>query len=531
MKNNALRHIIFKDCKKAMRLSVLLLVPCPCLSGIVSVYSAGILGNFADAVFRMDMAYGMQNAARLALCLLVTVVLLPVFDMIGDWIMLKNALWHDRMVLGRFLDKSYPDVAKLDAGDIQQRLDSDPNDLRIYWLQIQINFCMILVTAAFLCYAVRHIYWGFICCVISLMLVKICVPIALGKIRAKYDRETRDYQTKLRACEAEITEKPHIIRIFGLTEPLIGRMEQLFQTYFKNVFKKSAFCAAIADTAASYLDTFCILVILFVGAVMTAQGFVSAGQIVAMTGYFGVLNKLVENASYIISHYPILDNLAERMEVLYSDAEAKGESLAEPLTAFGLKDLSFTYSGHTVFEHLDLDVKNQEKIAVCGDNGSGKSTLAKLICGLYDNYDGDFLINGQEAGKTDIRDKRKQFAYAGQDPYLFCGTVKDNIRLGNLHASEEALARVMDEMNIGELAQKTVSMGQNDLSGGEKQKISIARALLKDAPVLVLDEPEGSLDAESIDKLVDFIKTAKKTVILITHDKRFLNAVERVIRL
>lgn len=531
MRKSSLKHMILGDCHKAMRLAVVFHILCTCLIGVLSVSSAGILGDFADAVLNMDMAYGMQNAAKLSVCILLTVVFIPILELFGNRIMLKNALRHDRMVLGRFLDKRYLDVKKLDAGDIQHRLEWDPCDLRIYWVNVIVNFCMVFVTTAFLGYAVRDIYWGFTVCAASLMLIKICVPAALKKIQAKYDRKTREYQTSIRAGEAEITEKPHAIRLLGLTEPLLGRLDQQYRIYYKNIFKKSVVCSAIADTAASGLDTFCILIILFIGAVMVSRSRVLAGQVAAMAGYFGVLNHIIKNISYCLTKIPVLNNLAGRMEVLYSDAEAGGEAITAPFRGLGLKDISFTYDGHTVCKNLTFDVKKQEKVAICGANGSGKSTLAKIICGLYSEYEGCFLMNGRDAEKTDIRDRRRQFAYAVQDPYLFCGTLKDNVRLGNPRAAEGEVVRIMDEMGIGALTDKTVSMDQNDLSGGEKQKVSIARALLKDAPILVLDEPESSLDTKSVDKLLHFIRTTEKTVILITHDKRLLKAVDRVIEL
>lgn len=546
MKDNALRNVIFKDCRKAMGLTVLFSIFCDCAAGILSVRSATILGNFADAVLNMDMAYGMQNIVALTVCILITIVFIPVLNMFSCWIMLKDALVHDRMVLGRFLDKSYLDAAKLDAGDVQQRLEGDPNDFRIYWVLIVTRLCMAFVTAASLAYSIRDIYWGFICCAIGLMLIKICAPAALKKIRAKYDRKRREYQTTLRAGEAEITEKPHIVRLWGLSEPLIGRLDGLFQSYYKNVFKKNAFYTAVADTASSYLDTFCILAILFTGAVMTARGLISAGQVAAMTGYFAVLNSILENISYIITNFPVMNNMAERMEVLYSTPEAAdeaaisetatgetatGEDAAGTFTGFGAKDLSFAYDDNTAFQYPDFAVKSGDKLAVCGDNGSGKSTLIKLLCGLYDKYSGQFLINGRGLERTNVCLLRRLSAYAMQEPFLFSGTVKDNVRLGNPGAGEEKIAHVMKEWGIDALAGRRVSMNQNDLSGGEKQKISIARAVLKDSPILVLDEPEGGLDGGSADKLIRFIRTTEKTVILITHDRRLLEAADHVLRL
>lgn len=531
MKRDLLKHTILHDCRKAMRLTVMLHVLCSCFTGIFSVYSAKILGNFADAVLHMDRAYGMHNAVKLILCLLIVVVILPTIEMLSNQIMLKDSLKHDRMVLKRFLNKSFLSVRMLDAGDFQHRIEDDPCDLRIDWVLITANLCMAVITSVFLGYSIREIHPGFTASAISLMLLRLCVPVTLRRIQARYDRETRDYQTALRSRETDITEKPHVVRIFGLTDPLLERLDKLYQTYFHNIFSKNALCSAIADTASSYLDTFCILAILLTGAVMTAKGYISAGQAAAMTGCFGVLGNIAESISYVIKQYPLFQNLLERNKVLYADAEPEGLPMEDAFTGITALNLSCAYNGNPVFTNLNLTVKAAEKTAVCGRNGSGKSTLLHLICGLSDEYEGQFLLNGRETKQINPHDKRRQFAYAVQDPYLFHATVKDNILLGNLDASEEKALQVMKNLQVYHLAERTVSMKQNNLSGGEKQKISIARALLKNAPVLALDEPEANLDAKSVDRLADFIRTYDKTVIFITHDERLLCAADQVIEL
>ena len=531
MKQDLPEHTILHDCRKAMRLTVMLHVLCSCLTGVFSVYSAGILGNFADAVLHMDMAYGIHNAAKLILCIFVVVVILPTAEMFSNQIMLKDSFKHDRIVLKRFLNKRFLSVRMLDAGEFQHRIEDDPCDLRIDWVLIVTNICMAVMTSAFLGYRLREIPAGFTGCAIGLMLIKLSVPVALRNIRAGYDSKTRDYQTALRSGETDITEKPHIVKQLGLTEPMIKRLDDLYRTYFHNVFRKSVVCTAIADTASSYLDTFCILAILLTGAVMTARGYISAAQAAAMTGYFGVLGNIAGSISYVIKQCPLFRNLLERNKVLYADAESGGLTMEESFTGCITQNLSCAYNGNPVLTNLDLTVNAAEKTAIRGRNGCGKSTLLHLICGLYDEYEGRFLLNGLEAKQIDPHDKRRQFACAVQEPYLFQGTVTDNILLGNPDASEEKALQVMKDLQIGHLAERTVSMKQNDLSGGEKQKISIARALLKNAPVLALDEPEANLDAESIDRLADFIRAYDKTVIFITHDERLLAAADQVIEL
>ena len=124
---------------------------------------------------------------------------------------------------------------------------------------------------------------------------------------------------------------------------------------------------------------------------------------------------------------------------------------------------------------------------------------------------------------------RKQVAYAAQDPFLFEGSVRENIRLGNLNASDEETDAVIDRLGIRALAGKNISAGQKELSGGEKQKISIARALLKNTSFLILDEPSNNLDQQTIEWLRNFIASYPKTILYISHEKQMIEIADKKI--
>ena len=516
--SNGLRKQIMRDCRRSMRMTSVLHIVNDCFGGLLTVYTAKILGDFADDVFNLNISLGFHNAVKLLLCIGITVIVIPIIGLIGNVNMLRSALVHDRMVLGRFFDKKYEDVARYDAGDIQYRIEWDPNNLRICWVLIITKSCMIPVILCYLLYNAIQISAVYTLIVFAISLVKLTVPMGTAKLLAAYDKKIREYNTQVRAYETEITERPHIVKLYGLSEPLINRLDKIYQCYYKEVFRKSVKYTTLSNNISSFLDTFCITIILFVGAIMVAGGTVSAGSVAAMAGYFSVLNTILGNVDYIIRNIPVLRNLVERMTVLYEGQEKQSGIEVDSVSNITGDLVSFSYEKKNVFRNLSFCIHTGLKTAVCGANGSGKSTLIKILCGLLKEYKGSIRLNGCEMNSVAIDSWRRQFAYAAQEPYLFSGSVKENIRLGNLEATEEEIAVVMRETDIDYLADREVSMKQNDLSGGEKQKISIARALLKNTPYLILDEPGNNLDSQTLAWLYDFIKKSAKTVVYISHD-------------
>ena len=534
-KQNKIERRILRDCYKATKIPVLFHIINTCLDGLVGVYTAKTLGEFADAIFNLDKSVGMNHIWNLLLCVGILVFVMPVVELIENFFMLKMSLVHERMLLGNFLDKTYEKVLKFDIGNIQYRLEQDAIDLRIYWVEVLSKFVMILATISYLFYQTLKISVIYTIVVMGVSLLKLFIPIIVKKLEARYDKETRKYNAQVRVYEIEIVKTPYVIKLFGLSKPLVERLGHIYQEYYKRTFCKSVKCTAIAKNVSSVLDTFCLLIILFVGAVMVAGKSISPGSVAAMTGYFAVFNMVFSNVDYIIRKLPLIGNLVERMKDLYDDQEALFGKMVEEVSVIEAEGLSFSYGEQPVFQGVDFRIcsdgeaqffeggRSGKKIAISGENGSGKSTLVKLLCGLLKDYKGSLKLNGQELNDIAIESWRSQFAYAAQEPYLFSGSVKENIHLGNRKATEQEVEKVMEEVGISYLADREVTMKQNNLSGGEKQKISIARALMKNTKFLILDEPSNHLDRQTQDWLCSFIANSKKTILYISHDNHLLD--------
>lgn len=176
--------------------------------------------------------------------------------------------------------------------------------------------------------------------------------------------------------------------------------------------------------------------------------------------------------------------------------------------------------------------------ALVGPSGSGKSTIAKLAAGFWDVKTGSITLGGRDLKDIPLQQLYEQTAFVSQDNYLFDDTVRENIRMGRLNATDaevEAAAHAAGcDSFIGELPHGYDTMvggGGASLSGGERQRISIARAMLKDAPIVILDEATANVDPENEDRLQKAIEalTRDKTIIMIAHRLKTVRRADQIL--
>ena len=176
-----LRKEIYKDTFQYIWVPICLSVFQACLQGFLSVKYANIFGNFADAVFAPNFAEGLRDIYSFLVALLITVLLIPALAFVNDVVLVKNALSHDRKVLGRFLDKSCDAVNKIQAGDMLNRLNEDPNELRIELIFIFSSALMIPPTAVYLIFNVVSISLEYFGIVLAVSLIQFLVPVLVKK--------------------------------------------------------------------------------------------------------------------------------------------------------------------------------------------------------------------------------------------------------------------------------------------------------------------------------------------------------------
>ena len=234
-----------------------------------------------------------------------------------------------------------------------------------------------------------------------------------------------------------------------------------------------------------------------VGGLLASMYLISAFFIPVEVG-LGWVRQLREIAPAVERVFAILDHPIENGV----HSQLQPSPAADAIT---FQAVNFQYGDEVkVLQDFDLRIEKGKMVALVGSSGCGKSTVLKLLCGFYQPQSGIVRIGGNDIFQTSIREMRKQVAYVTQETYLFPTTLAENIAYGRLGASQgeiEAAAKAANAhdfiLSLPKGYQTQVGEWGAKLSGGEKQRIALARAILKDAPILLLDEPTSALDLQS----------------------------------
>lgn len=285
--------------------------------------------------------------------------------------------------------------------------------------------------------------------------------------------------------------------------------------------------------------------VVVIGVYLVQSAQLSMGGIIAASMIAGrCISPLGQVAGLMMQYHNARTSLASidsymKMPVEHSPEQ---EFVSRPIIHGGIefRHVSFTYpgQGQPALSDVSLQIRPGEKVGVIGRIGSGKSTLEKLILGLYQPSEGVILIDGVDARQMDPIDIRRAIGHVPQDPMLFYGSLKHNLLVGAPFASDSDMLRAARIAGVDEFAAehpKGYDMGIGErgesLSGGQRQSIAVARALIQDPPILLLDEPSSNLDNQSEAMLKRRLQQAcgDKTIILVTHRTALLELVDRLI--
>jgi ABC-type multidrug transport system fused ATPase/permease subunit len=268
------------------------------------------------------------------------------------------------------------------------------------------------------------------------------------------------------------------------------------------------------------------------GGLKVLSGDITLGQLVIFSGFvlfaYAPVRKLTRTVKDHHRGIVAMRHIQEIMETSSSIKETENPiDLKIKQGDITFQNVSFSFKNRTILDNISLNIKHNSLTVIIGRSGSGKSSILKLITRLYDPTEGRVLIDGVDIKKVSIQSLRSQIAVVPQIPVIFTGTIMENIRLANPNASDIEVKQACIDADALKFITKfrkglNTIIGQRgvSLSIGEGQRIAIARALLKEAKILVLDEPSSAIDPESAASIMNTVHCLKKdmTIILVNHN-------------
>ena len=277
--------------------------------------------------------------------------------------------------------------------------------------------------------------------------------------------------------------------------------------------------------------SFGIALVIWTGSYLIVTGQISSGSFVSFIAALILLYNPIKGIGNSFNSVQISLMAIERVfELMKSEPKIKDKENAVELgkiKTIEYKNVNFEYvEGKPVLQNINLSVKSGEKIAFVGNSGGGKTTLVNLLSRFYDVKSGSICINNIDLRDIKLKALHDKVAVVFQDNFLFSGTIRDNIMLGNKNASEKELNKAVESACLADVIKEMpqgldTDVGErgSKLSGGQKQRVAIARAFLKNAPIVILDEATSALDNKSeaiVQKAIDNLMN-DRTVFVIAH--------------
>lgn len=358
----------------------------------------------------------------------------------------------------------------------------------------------------------------------AILIVPLCMLIVSRVVKKsqKYFALQQEYLGHINGHVEEIYGGHDVVKAFNGEEKAIKEFKTINKTLYNSAWK-SQFLSTAMHPIMQFVGNLGYVVISILGGYMVILDKIQVGEIQSFTQYVRNFTQQINQLSQVMSNVQSAVAASERVfEFLAIEEEV--ESPVNPLSIEGLKgniefqDVHFGYNPNKIIiKDFSAKVKDGQKIAIVGPTGAGKTTIVKLLMRFYELNSGKILIDGKDMTQFDRHEIRSLFGMVLQDTWLFNGTIRDNVRYGKLEATDQEVREACKTASVDHFV-KTLPDGYDmvlneeadNISGGQKQLLTIARVILADPKILILDEATSSVDTrteiliqQAMDKLME----------------------------
>ncbi len=511
------------------------------MEGIASVLLSLFEGRAIDilAYGGADLSYVQKVLLFLILFLMMQWVFSVVTPYLFKLVYIKNTAGiRDRMLKG-LLEKSVEDTGKLNSGDLNSRLSSDLNLVEKFYSSDSYIFLRRLAIAVFAVILAMSVNWFLALLEFSILPL---IVYANVKIDARLD-ENYDLIDKYKGQMSDVlygsVKGARIIKAYSARKYFSGRFKEILETInsASKANNKTVTKSAIKLTLINFAPT---LIHLTAGAFFVFLKQISFGEFML----FGMLRSSVSGflmflPNYIPLRHEVHASEKRLNEIIDSPLKEKPAIALLPpdsTDAIFLENVRYAYQGSDVLRHINLNIKQGSMTVLTGPSGSGKTSLLNIIMGFYKPLNGSVRYH-----PSCLIEDRPAIAYAGQDPFIFSASILDNIKIGNARASEDEITAVCKALDIYDTIMNLPNQFETmigadsplSLSGGQLQRICIARACISLAPVVIMDEPTSAIDVQNEIAVLKLLQSMrqKKTLLVVTHSETLSREADYVLTL
>ncbi len=433
-------------------------------------------------------------------------------------------------MFARLTELSYMFHSKIHSGTLLSQITNDTEKIRFALkrgvMDLGRNLFLLFVYLGLALWASWRL---FLVSVVIIPFIIFVIQFIGKKVRGQFTR-LRKQRAFLNTLASEMLYGIRIIKLFGMEKYEIDKFKNESNKYRRN-YVKSHLISSFLPVSSEFLGAIFAGIILVFGGILIVKGFITPDKFLMFLGCAVLLQQPARqiNLAYGDLQHGLTSiesalEVIEETETIKDSGTLTFNSFKSSIKFVGV---SFSYdSKNYALNNINLEIKKGETLALVGPSGSGKTTLVQLIPRFFDSLEGKVEIDGKDIREYTLSSLRSQIGMVPQDVLLFNDSIRNNIKYGKIDASEEELREVIKKSHLEYLIERMpqgldTRIGEKGgrISGGEKQRIAIARALLKDSPILILDEATSSLDSESEKLLQDAMEELLygRTAVIIAH--------------